>query len=193
MPKRVPRETRRAHVELVDIASPYTGTDRVFRRVDSLARLRGSGIIGDREMRAAERFRTACEMVMLGPHCALENAPGAISPASRTPALQALQAAETLKHARKLLGRLDYTVMHFVVNAGMGISEAAGYFGFDREHVGHRLRQALRQLADSWFGPESGPRNHIHRESDARPESGQAGELVPGNVAHASRKGVSYA
>jgi len=194
MPRRVPRETSRHGVELVDIASPYTGTDRVLRRVDPLAQLLGSGIIGDSEKRAADRFRTACNIVSAsGLSCTLAAEPGSITSGGRTPFLRVLQVAQILQQARSHLGRMDYTVMQFVVYAGMGIGEAARYFRFNREHVGHRLRYALRQLADLWFGPESRPRNHMHREPDARPGSGQAGEIVPGRVAHASRKGVSYA
>jgi len=193
MPRRVPRETTRRGLELVDIASPYTGTDRVLRRVDSLKQLHGSGVIGDREMRAAEHFRTACETIEShGIHCALESVPGPAEPASRTPPLHALQAADTLQQAHTQLGRTDYAVVLIVVNVGMKIGEAARYFGFAREHVGHRLRYALRQLADLWFGAESSPRKHMHREADARPKASAIDNVAPGKVAHASRKGVSY-
>jgi hypothetical protein len=193
MPKLVPRETARRGVELVDIASPYTGTDRVLRRVDSLARLRGSGIIGDREMRAAERYRTACETVnSAGIHCAFTSAPGG-SPASRTPPQHVLEAAETLAEAKKLLGKLDDAVVWNIVVWGDSISSAAkSLLAGDRHSTGHRLRWALHQLAKLWFGDEPPRRNHAHREADAQPRAGMTKAVTPGKVAHASRRGVAY-
>jgi hypothetical protein len=196
MPRRVPRETTRHGLELVDIASPYTGTDRVLRRVDSLAQLRGSGIIGDREMRAAEHYRTAYVAVHgSGLPCTLASSLGGAAPTSRTPPLHALQAAAIIKEAALLLGKRDGIVVLMIVAWGYSINQTAlKLFGgeADRKHVGHRLKYALKELAHLWFGPESHPRNHMHREPDARPQATDSAELIPSKVAHASRKGVSY-
>jgi hypothetical protein len=196
MPRRVPRETSRRGVELVDIASPYTGTDRVLRRVDSLAQLRGSGIIGDREMRAAERYRTAYVAVHgSGLPCTLANSLGGAAPTSRTPPLHALQAAAIIKEAALLLGKRDGIVVLMIVAWGFSINHTANklFAGeIDRKHVGHRLKYALQELAHLWFGPESQRRNHVHRGLDARPQAGDIDEILPDKVAHASRKGVSY-
>jgi hypothetical protein len=194
MPRRVPRETTRHGLELVDIASPYTGTDRVLRRVDSLARLHRTGVINDREMRAAEHYRTAFETVQsAGIHCAFSSEPSG-SPSSRTPPQQALEAAEALAEARKLLGKTDDAVVWRIVVWGDSIVIAAGIlFAGDRHSTGHRLRWALFQLADLWFGDDETPRrNHAHREPDAQPRAGMTKAVTPSKVAHASRRGVAY-
>jgi hypothetical protein len=187
------RAVSRPGVELVDIASPYTGTDRVLRRVDSLARLRGSGIIGDREMRAAERYRTAHETVVsAGIHCAFASEPGG-APSSRTPPQQILEAAQTIAEAKKLLGKTDDAVVCGIVVLGHSIGLIAKVLlAGDRHSTGHRLRWALSQLADFWFGDERPRRNHAHREADAQPRAGTTKAVTPAKVAHASRRGVAY-
>jgi hypothetical protein len=199
MPRRVPRETRQAHVELTTVSGPYNTPDRVLRRVDGLARLRGNGVIDDRGMRAADKYRSAVQIIDgNGMRCALAGEPGSASPSSRLPPLVVLEAATTLKQAKDHLGAHDGRVVWLVVGEGQSIATTAQrLFGSaaarEISHVSHRLKWALSELADYWFGSEQRRPSHFHRASDARPEDLATGELLPAKVAHASRKGVAYA
>jgi hypothetical protein len=184
MPRRLARETTRHGVELVDIASPYTGTDRVFRVMDGMSLLRMYHI-GDRETQAAAKYLRA-EMILAasGMHCALAAEPGCSSPASRTPALTVLAAVQTIKQAADCLGTDDFwLVRHVVVNG-----ETLKTLGY----TARTLRSALSKLTDLWFGTDTHRISHACRASDARPDAGNGGELIPGKAAHASRKGVVY-
>jgi len=183
MPKRVPRETRRAHVELVDIASPYTGTDRVLRVIDGLALLRMYHL-GDREMQAAGKYLAAVETLYAGGlHCTLGGEPGSPNLASRTPALALLVAQETIKQAEQCLGPDYRMIWRIIINA-----ETLKQIGY----AGHTLRAALGKLADLWFGPEPRRSRHAYQANDEPLGTDNVSELTPGKVAHASRKGVVY-
>jgi hypothetical protein len=108
-----------------------------------------------------------------------------------------LHAAAILNQARSVLGEIDYRVVEVVAGLGCSLGEASvQIFKLDgtrlREHVGHRLRTALRSLGECWFPVRRTTiAGSSHRGADARPADAAVGDReIKVTAVHVSRRGV---
>ena len=168
-------------------AQPSPGaTDHLEMTVDTVWAMRKRRQIDEPSWLAAQTYRRAYDTVgaEIGGIMDFDRVRGGGSGAGYSEAQ--LVAAGYLREASALLGQIDGHVVLLVVGCNWTIAEAAYVLcGRDErterairkdcEHIGERLRMALRTLANKWH-PGAKSRLRGWRDEDAKPATSQAGQ-----------------
>ncbi len=146
-----------------DLATaPIERVGHITRTVPAHARLKGKNKLDDRQSLAAGEYRDAYETVRssLGGVMDFDRARGGSS-SPPSPAEAQLAASQKLRAARNLVGQRAIVIIEHVVCEGRGIDETTRimYGCLDGEptnsrdvnYIGRALREALKELADTWF------------------------------------------
>ena len=199
-------QTARHQTAMADVSHPTLAgfTERVERVVDTLARLHKQKYIPERSYLAAERYKAAHEVIYssMGGSMDFERIGGSSNGSGRTPALTYMIAAELLRLTKKSLLPGEYTVMHLICAEGWSIDSCARKIyhipsnekvpRVKRRITSERLKCALKQMADAWFGKmqEEGKIRSCQTK-DARPNMIIEHDIMPEATAvHATQRRI---
>lgn len=202
--------TARPRVKRVNVAHPTVpgAVESVDRIVDGTANTIDAMFkrqqIDAAQKRAAERLRNAWETIhgSVGGVMDFDRVRGG-NAGSMMPALAYRDAADILLEAKKKLYALDHKVLDLVVCRGYRIDSAAAIIHRQepsrqqKERIGERFREGLRELADLWYPANQGDKDNmrVYHVPDADPAlhhfTAEAGRRqIPVDHAHAGGRKV---
>lgn len=180
----------------VNVSSPTVpgAQESVLRTVNAIEHMRQRKHISAHQYKAAERMWLAYETIygQTGGSMDMDRSRGGGLPGA--PPLPAyLEAADTLSFAKRILYPMDYRIVSLVACMGESIDRVAAIVGHriasrsDKEDIGRRLRTALKELADRWFGSDGkdDERKIVGERTDTA-YTVQPGTVMQGHVAHAT-------
>lgn len=201
-----PNKSARAKKEAPPTARPKTyerriaslsvpgAVDMVKRVGDTLENMLRRRQLDDRSFRAGERLRNAYEVVygQVGGSMDFDRVRGAGRPGSGPP-VHYLEAAGVLNDAWRNLYSLDYKVVILIACEGHTIERAAQMiYGAkpsraDKEEIGRRLREGLRQLSGGKNKGEAPPNPAAWHAANATAYvPSTSGIIERGGVVHAT-------
>lgn len=175
------------------------GFDKVHVVIDTISAMRARGQLSQAQHMAAEKYRIAWGANASLGSCLDDSKTGGSAFGPRGKAVHLIEATETLRHAREILGQRDGEVVRLIVGEDLTIKEATVVlckaFGAapTQRHVdgiGMRLRDSLDTLALAWFGNIKGGKRRMRPSAmteDARPTVVRPGrrEIEPQAVSSA--------
>lgn len=176
--------TARPKTHLVQVSSPTVpgAVEHIEKNINTIEHLHKRKHIDSHCYHAAEKMRHAFETIygQAGGGMNFDKAGGPGVP-GQPPLPSCMAAAETLNFAKRVLYPLDHRVVFVVACEGETIENTAGIiFGnpptrSEKEQVGNRLREGLRQLADHWYGGSTNGsaerRDSIYHAPDVHPKA----------------------
>lgn len=174
---------QRRSVRMTVVDSPYQGIEKVQRVVDTVSALKSRRLISERQVRAAERYGAAFNIVATASSGEIGVGGGGVR---TTLSELKLVAAQDINDADRVLGLRDAALMRRVVGEGHSIVDVCGTGATEAEqrHVGRRFREALETLADHWFPAATNVARHRIRAS-----RGPKLKVAPGSSAATIERG----